>query len=168
MSTSPLFQPIFFTPIYKDYLWGGTNIAKRFKRLDTPVPCAESWEISAHKDGMSIVSDGVLKGQSLAELAKTFGRELLGSRSPAETKFPLLIKIIDARENLSVQIHPSLCDITADKDEIKNEFKRIYIRSHLSTYLDYDSIERMINIARINVEAAKVPAVEESDDDEEE
>lgn len=121
MSTSPLFQPIFFTPIYKDYLWGGTNIAKRFKRLDTPVPCAESWEISAHKDGMSIVSDGALKGQSLAELAKTFGRELLGSRSPAETKFPLLIKIIDARENLSVQIHPSLCDITADKDEIKNE-----------------------------------------------
>lgn len=56
-------------------------------------------------------------------------------------------------------------ELSNEEDEIKNEFKRIYIRSHLSTYLDYDSIERMINIARINIEANKVPAVEETDGD---
>lgn len=121
MANPLLSQPLFFKPVYKDYLWGGTRIAEQYKRKETPSICAESWEISAHSDGMSVVSAGPLQGQTLEAITKSYGKELLGSSAPSSTKFPLLIKIIDARENLSVQVHPSPCDPSADKDEIKNE-----------------------------------------------
>jgi mannose-6-phosphate isomerase len=97
--------PLTFRPIYRDYLWGGTRIAKRFDRVDVPTRCAESWEVSAHADGMSIVEDGALKGRDLAGLCKEHGVQLLGTACESD-RFPLLIKLIDARERLSVQVHP--------------------------------------------------------------
>lgn len=114
-------SPLFFTPVYKDYLWGGDAIPRRFGRQDAPARCAESWEISAHPDGMSVVADGPLAGRTLADLAREYGRALLGSRAPSATRFPLLFKLIDARDRLSIQIHPSAADPLANPDEIKNE-----------------------------------------------
>ena len=98
--------PLLFAPVYKDYIWGGHRLAERFGRAETPVVCAESWEISAHVDGMSHVSNGPLAGQSLAALAAQFGAALTGTHAPQPNRFPLLLKLIDARENLSVQVHP--------------------------------------------------------------
>lgn len=121
MATEPLFSPLRFHHVYKDYPWGGTRIATRFGRTDTPPVCAESWEISAHPNGKSIVLDGPLAGMALDELSVFFGRSLLGSNSPNPNRFPLLFKIIDAHQNLSVQVHPSPADPTALPGDIKNE-----------------------------------------------
>lgn len=110
-----------FKPVYKDNIWGGGKIAAMGAHRDAPTPCGESWEISGHPDGMSIVAEGPLAGLSLAELCTTFGRDLLGSKAPFPDRFPLLFKIIDATDRLSVQVHPSPHDPLADMAEIKNE-----------------------------------------------
>lgn len=119
MSRLPPFLRL--TPIYKDYLWGGGRIASRYGRAATPSPCAESWEISAHPDGDGVVRDGPLAGRTLSSLVSEFGRPLLGRRAPSATRFPLLFKIIDAKQALSVQVHPSAADPAADPAEYKNE-----------------------------------------------
>lgn len=97
--------PLLFRPVYKDYLWGGSRISERFSRTGTPTPCAESWEVSAHPDGMSVVEGGPQDGRTLADLCEAFGAELLGSYVEG-TRFPLLVKLIDASRRLSVQVHP--------------------------------------------------------------
>ncbi len=99
--------PLLFAPVYKDYIWGGRRFAERYGRTGTPDVCAESWEISAHPDGMGRVANGPLAGETLAALAARFGARLTGTRAPQPSRFPLLLKLIDARENLSVQVHPS-------------------------------------------------------------
>jgi len=98
--------PLLFEPVYKDYMWGGNRILTHFYRSGTPVICAESWEISAHTAGMSLVSNGPFAGQALAALTGELGEAVTGTRAPQPKSFPLLFKLIDARENLSVQVHP--------------------------------------------------------------
>ena len=97
--------PLLFRPVYKDYLWGGDRIAKRFGRADAPAPCGESWEVSAHPDGMSVVEGGPFDGRDLASLCEEFGAALVGSFAEG-TRFPLLVKLIDAKKRLSLQVHP--------------------------------------------------------------
>lgn len=97
--------PLLFLPVYKNYLWGGERIRATFGRTDAPHPCSESWEVSAHPDGMSVIENGPWAGQTLEALCQTHGEALLGSF--CETRaFPLLVKIIDAQARLSVQVHP--------------------------------------------------------------
>lgn len=100
--------PLKFDPILKSIIWGGSEICK-FKNI-TPQQdgIGESWEISGVEDNVSIVNDGALKGESLQELITKFAGELVGKHNFDRfgTKFPLLIKFIDARENLSIQVHP--------------------------------------------------------------
>ena len=98
--------PLLFRHVYRDYLWGGNRIAERFGRTDAPERCAESWEISPHPDGPSIVANGPLAGRDLQSLCDECGEALLGTACEG-TRFPLLFKLIDAREKLSVQVHPS-------------------------------------------------------------
>ena len=98
----PLLQPLLFSPVYKSGVWGGTRIASLPGRSGSaPFSCSESWEISAHPSGVSVLRDGTA---SLPELAARGG--LVGSNAPRKDCFPLLFKIIDAAENLSVQVHP--------------------------------------------------------------
>jgi mannose-6-phosphate isomerase len=97
--------PLQFVPVYKDYLWGGRRLAERYGRDVPPGAVAESWEISAHPDGMSTVAHGPWAGRSLAALAATHGPGLLGARAGGD-RFPLLVKLIDAADRLSVQVHP--------------------------------------------------------------
>lgn len=104
--------PLRFRPVYKDYIWGGDRIVKAFHRAEPPGIYAESWEVSDHADGMSLVANGPLAGRSLHELVERLGADLLG-RKIRSAVFPLLIKLIDAREKLSVQVHPN--DETAKK-----------------------------------------------------
>lgn len=116
-----LHTPLVFTPVYKDYLWGGDRIARTYGRPGAPAVCAESWEISAHPDGMSVVSQGPFRGRSLGELAVAFGPALTGTRAQHPQQFPLLFKLIDARSRLSVQVHPNNANAALTRGEPKTE-----------------------------------------------
>ena len=87
-------------PIYKDYIWGGDKLKKKYGKTTDITPCAESWELSFHKDGLTRLADG----RTLKEAVKA---EDLGERCKAFPHFPVLIKFIDAKADLSVQVHPS-------------------------------------------------------------
>jgi mannose-6-phosphate isomerase len=97
--------PIRFEPIYQDYVWGGDRIAREFHRKVSQSRIAESWELSDRDDAMSIVMNGPFKGKTLHQLVLEMGEELLGAGQKWD-RFPLLLKIIDAKQNLSVQVHP--------------------------------------------------------------
>ncbi|MCK4306206.1 MAG: class I mannose-6-phosphate isomerase [Candidatus Eisenbacteria sp.] len=98
--------PLTFDPIYKDYVWGGERIRTVLGR-DLPSGIyAESWEITDRREGTSIVNNGSQAGRSLRELAETLGARLVGTQA-RPGPFPLLVKIIDAKQPLSVQVHPS-------------------------------------------------------------
>ena len=98
--------PMTFNPVYKDYPWGGSRIPETFQRDVPDGIYAESWEISDHDDGMSIVANGSLKGKTIREILQESPKEIMGSTVEG-TKFPLLIKLIDAKQKLSVQVHPN-------------------------------------------------------------
>lgn len=97
-----------FKPILKSVIWGGSDICP-FKGI-TPVQngIGESWELSHVGGDFSVVNNGVLEGKNLDELIQTYGAELLGKKVMEQfgTTFPLLIKFIDARDDLSIQVHP--------------------------------------------------------------
>ncbi len=97
--------PIRFEPIYRSYVWGGDRIPKKFHRSAPPGCCAESWEISERPEGMSVVANGPWKGRDLHSLVAEW-KELLLGKGRHFSQFPLLVKIIDAKENLSIQVYP--------------------------------------------------------------
>lgn len=101
----PLY-PYCFTHIYKDYLWGGDRIIRLYHRHEPPGVYAESWEVSDRLDGMSLVRNGPLAGKSLRDVVQASPEDVMGRRVRSRA-FPLLIKLIDSRERLSVQVHPN-------------------------------------------------------------
>ncbi len=103
-----MLYPLKFKPLYKDYVWGGRNLALLGKSLPDEGIVAESWEVACHKNGTSIIANGEYEGVSLTELIKQLGRPLVGASLSQKDvdKFPLLVKFIDAENNLSVQVHP--------------------------------------------------------------
>ncbi|MBN1217655.1 MAG: class I mannose-6-phosphate isomerase [Anaerolineae bacterium] len=101
--------PLTFTPVFRDYIWGGRNLETRFGRALPPGIVAESWEISGHASSSTPVDHGPLAGRTLLEITRQLGLELVGIRSWAmleRGKFPLLVKLLDANQPLSVQVHP--------------------------------------------------------------
>lgn len=98
-------QPLRFRPFYQNYIWGGDRIVHKYGRPLPPGIYAESWEICDRPEGMSVVETGALAGRTLKELVEQDAEALLGRPVP-DARFPLLIKLIDARERLSVQVHP--------------------------------------------------------------
>ncbi|HEY5563085.1 MAG TPA: type I phosphomannose isomerase catalytic subunit [Clostridiaceae bacterium] len=103
-----MLYPIKFYPTFKDYIWGGRQLENYNKMLPKGI-VAESWEISTHKDGESIVSNGQYRNIPLSELIKKLGQKLMGTAISEKDleKFPLLVKLIDANDCLSVQVHPN-------------------------------------------------------------
>ena len=106
----PKLYPLVFTPVLKDYLWGGRNLESRLGRtLPAEGVIAESWEIAAHDDGDSIVENGPFAGWSLTQVHAALGLDLIGLNNAwaqERGKFPLLIKLLDANTPLSIQVHP--------------------------------------------------------------
>lgn len=90
----------------KDYIWGGTKLITDYNKSTTNVKVAEAWELSCHKDGQSIVANGRYKGMTLQSFIDTNKESILGTNSLKFEYFPILIKLIDAKDNLSVQVHP--------------------------------------------------------------
>ena len=99
--------PLTFSHVYSSAPWGGGWIRTLFGRTDAPDICSESWEVSGHPFGMSRMKNGPYAGCSLADLTEKFGTALTGTKAPVPGRFPLLIKLLDARRSLSVQVHPS-------------------------------------------------------------
>lgn len=98
---------VVFRPIFKPKPWGGRELARLFgKPLPEGMPIGESWELSDLPGDESCVRGGPLDGRPISELRDTWGAELLGASTLIDGRFPLLIKFLDARETLSVQVHP--------------------------------------------------------------
>ena len=105
MITPPI--PVTFEPIFKPKPWGGRKLADV---LSKPLPpderIGESWELVSLPENESRVREGPLAGTPIGDLVKAWGTDLYGGASLADGRFPLLIKFLDAREPLSVQVHP--------------------------------------------------------------
>lgn len=102
-------QPIQFTPILKEKIWGGEKLIQLLHKDSTKNNIGESWEISDVDGDVSIVSNSIHKGETLTELIKKYKGTLVGENVYKHfgDKFPLLIKFIDAKEELSIQLHPN-------------------------------------------------------------
>lgn len=102
-----MLYPLTFRPIFKERVWGGRNLERLYaKPLPPTVPIGESWELSDRPGDVSVITNGPLAGKDLRWLMEQHSEELLGKARAMKGRFPLLIKLLDARETLSVQVHP--------------------------------------------------------------
>ncbi len=139
-------------------VWGGEKIKSNFGYMDVPSRCGEAWGISAHKTFSSVIENTSFKGMSLRELYSS-NRELFGNYSSDE--FPILVKIIDARDNLSIQVHPNddyakqfnsfgkeECWLILDTEKGTNIIigHNAETKEELHKAIDDDRIEDLINI----------------------
>lgn len=95
------------SPSFKDYLWGGIRLKTEFGKVCDLEKVAESWELSCHPDGPCTILNGADAGKTLAQWLEEAGPDALGTNCAAFDRFPVLIKLIDAKDNLSVQVHPN-------------------------------------------------------------
>lgn len=102
-----MFYPLRLQAPLKDYIWGGTRLKTNFHKETSLEKVAESWELACHKNGQSIIINGPDRGKSLEEYLKAAdAASLLGTKMENYPYFPILIKLIDAYDDLSVQVHP--------------------------------------------------------------
>ncbi len=127
-----------FRPILKKKLWGGTKLNDILHKKTNTKSIGESWEISAVKDNYSLVTEGSLAGKSLQELLSTYRESLIGGKNYMRfgDNFPLLIKFIDAKEDLSVQLHPD--------DQIARTKHNSFGKTEMWYVLQTDSKSRLI------------------------
>ncbi len=116
--------PVKFDSIFKLKVWGGRNLQRIFgKSLPPGDPIGESWELADLKQDQSKAAIGPARGQPLAALLRQWGPRLLGDAQPFEGRFPLLVKFLDAEDDLSVQVHPdkAMASRSAGDVRVKNE-----------------------------------------------
>ena len=130
--------PLFFTPLYKEKIWGGQQIKEHFNRRIESDHIGESWEIAAHPHGTNTVNNGHLKGEKLTDLIKKFGEKILGNKVAYQPdNFPLLIKFLDIDRKISVQVHPDNAYARrADQEDGKTEMWYI-IKAKAGARLNY-------------------------------
>ena len=110
-----MLYPLLMQAPVKDYIWGGTRLREKYNKVSTADKLAESWELSCHPAGPSVIANGPAKGETLEQYLEKKGMELLGTKGKDCKNFPIMIKLIDAKDNLSVQVHPD------DAYALKNE-----------------------------------------------
>jgi mannose-6-phosphate isomerase len=102
-----MLYPLTFQPIFKQRVWGGRNLERLYQK---PLPpdqrIGESWEITDRPEGVSLIANGPLAGKNLRWLMEQHRQDVLGAQAATTGPFPLLVKILDAQETLSVQVHP--------------------------------------------------------------
>jgi len=103
--------PLKLIPVYKNYIWGGNRLEEIFGKHSGYEKTAESWELSCHKDGLSIIENGEFAAMTLQQVIEK-NPDFVGNNKSYDGRFPILTKLIDAAKDLSIQVHPS--DITAD------------------------------------------------------
>lgn len=121
--------PLFFEPVYKFTLWGGTTLVPLFGR--TPQqdenPVGEAWEIVDRPNDQSVVKNGPLAGKTLHELMTVRGADIIGTKYIAGMAFPLLIKLLDTQTHLSIQVHPDSCYTATSDDGAEEKTEMWYI-----------------------------------------
>lgn len=115
-------------PSCKDYLWGGTRLITEYGKDYEGERLAETWELSCHPDGPSYIANGEYKGETLNEYILMEGKKVSGTHSRKYEQFPLLIKFIDAKDDLSIQVHPD--------DSYALEHERQYGKTEMWYILD--------------------------------
>ena len=160
--------PLKFTPIVKSKVWGGEKLKTVLKKNTTFQNTGESWELSAVEKSISVVANGALAGENLLDLVAHYGRDLVGDKVADRygDAFPLLFKFIDAKENLSIQLHPD--DNLAKKRHNSlgktemwyvmqaDENAGIYVgftegvtRDDYLTHLEKGDLEKLMNFERV-------------------
>ncbi len=99
-------EPLKLVAPCKDYLWGGTKLRTKYQQQSREEKLAESWMLSCHKDGMSEIAQGAYAGMTLRDYIEREGRAVLGTDCGKFEEFPILVKLIDAQDRLSIQVHP--------------------------------------------------------------
>ena len=118
-----MLYPLTFQPILKERVWGGRQLEKLYRKpLPPVVPIGESWEITDRPEGVSVIANGPLAGRDLHWLIENNQAELLGKSKLSDGRFPLLVKILDANDKLSLQVHPPPDVAVALGGEPKTEF----------------------------------------------
>ena len=114
--------PLTFQPIFKERVWGGRNIERLYgKKLPANQVIGESWEITDRPEGVSVIANGPLAGKTLRWLMENHAAEVLGEDRANAKRFPLLVKILDAQDKLSLQVHPPAAKAKELKGEPKTE-----------------------------------------------
>ncbi len=117
-----MLYPLTFRPILKERVWGGRKLQELYgKSLPVGVPIGECWEISDRPGDTSVIVNGPLAGKDLHWLVENHGEQLLGSAKLLQGRFPLLVKILDAQQKLSLQVHPPVSVSASLKGEPKTE-----------------------------------------------
>ncbi|MFV0483632.1 MAG: type I phosphomannose isomerase catalytic subunit [Bacteroidales bacterium] len=132
--------PLKFNPILKERIWGGEKIKTVLNKDFSPLPnCGESWEISGVDGNVSVVCNGILKNNSLAELVEIYMGDLVGEKNYERfgNEFPLLIKFIDSLDNLSVQVHPD--------DELSKKRHNAYGKTEMWYVVDAEPGAKLIS-----------------------
>ncbi len=107
MGNPPRLYPLTFQAIFKERVWGGRNLARLYgKPLPPDRPVGESWELTDRPEGVSVIAQGAFAGRTLRWLMEEQREALLGSARAPNDRFPLLVKILDAEDRLSLQVHP--------------------------------------------------------------
>ncbi len=127
-----MLYPLKFSPILKDKIWGGTKLEKLFGKPASSDKLGESWELSGYEGDESVVINGLLAGNNLVELIEIYMGDLVGDKiyDAFGLSFPLLFKLIDANENLSIQVHPG--------DEVAAERHNSYGKTEMWYVVDAD------------------------------
>ncbi len=175
-------NPFLLEPAGKDYLWGGNRLKNEFGKNIDLTPLAETWECSTHNDGLSVIASGKFKGKFLKDVLIE-NPEFLGVYANDHGELPILIKFIDARNNLSVQVHPDdeyanayengqlgksemwyVLDATPDAELIYGFYHNIS-KNQLQESLENGTIEKYLQKVKINkndtffIEAGTVHAI---------
>jgi mannose-6-phosphate isomerase len=123
-------HPLLFEPQLRHYVWGGRSLETLYSRVLPPGPTAESWEISGHAEAPTRVINGSFAGRTLPELVDRLGVRLIGERSlaqPGDVRFPLLVKLLDAQRDLSIQVHPDDAYALAHENGERGKVEAWYI-----------------------------------------
>ena len=133
-----MLYPLKFEPILKDKIWGGTKLKNIFDKQATTDKLGESWELSGYENEESVVTNGFLAGNNLAELIEIYMGELIGDKVYDQygLTFPLLFKLIDANDYLSIQVHPG--------DEVAAERHNSFGKTEMWYVVDADENAELI------------------------
>lgn len=115
-------------PSVKEHIWGGRKLKEKYGKRSNHKIISETWELSTHKDGPSFLASGEYTGVKLDEYISVMGHEILGCKSEKYRDLPILIKFIDAADNLSVQVHPD--------DEYALKYERDYGKNEIWYVVD--------------------------------
>lgn len=164
-----MLYPLKFKPILKEKIWGGDKLKYKVDTDYENHPIGESWEVSGVEGSISVVENGRLEGRSLQDLLHKFKGELVGNRvyEKFEEDFPILIKFIDAKDDLSVQLHPD--DLlakqrhgsfgktemwyileTEDKASLVLDFKEKITATEYQEILNNNQLKSALNIVKVN------------------